>query len=505
MRYKKFNIKIIILIWGGIGLIFCLYNFVKTKSAEALKEDAQKIEKQYPEGPAYPKLIMAYSSKAANTEDQKLVEEAVNEIVRKKLGIEIEFKVMYGDYSKNINRMLAGQEQLDIVYCYEDMYSTLRLNDLLLELDDLLYEHGQGIIDAVDKDIIDTCRVNKKLYGLPNNRDYAVGWDAYIMRKDILDKYGIAVSEIKTIEDLEEIFALVKEKEPEMQVIGKEGTTMLTNCYFAGGFGDSIGVHMDLGQSRQLVNVFATKEYKEALQRVRGWYLKGYMENKTDEGETLEKQMEEGTLFSYVCKNKPGYEQQESYSCGRELVCIQFGKNIVTRNAPSILNWSITKNTISPQKSMELLNLLYTDADLMNLLSYGIEGVHYVMLEDGHITFPEGKNINPFIGDSWKMPNQFITYVWEGNPLTLWEDMKKFNKEAIHGVDFGFNFDISTVVTKYIALKEIRDKYIHILENGLVNPEEGLEELNKELKANFIDEVIAEKQRQFDEFYQESQ
>ena len=42
------------------------------------------------------------------------------------------------------------------------------------------------------------------------------------------------------------------------------------------------------------------------------------------------------------------------------------------------------------QKAMQLLDLLYTDADLINLLSYGIENIHYVIQPDGTISYPDG-------------------------------------------------------------------------------------------------------------------
>lgn len=51
------------------------------------------------------------------------------------------------------------------------------------------------------------------LYGLPNNRDFAAGWDSYALRKDILNKYNIKASDIKNIKDLEKVFDLVLEKE----------------------------------------------------------------------------------------------------------------------------------------------------------------------------------------------------------------------------------------------------------------------------------------------------
>ena len=49
-----------------------------------------------------------------------------------------------------------------------------------------------------------------------------------------------------------------------------------------------------------------------------------------------------------------------------------------------------------------------------------------------------------------------------------------------------------------MEIVEIYSKYRVILENGMVDPQEGLEAMNQELDACHIDEVIAEKQRQFD-------
>ena len=39
---------------------------------------------------------------------------------------------------------------------------------------------------------------------------------------------------------------------------------------------------------------------------------------------------------------------------------------------------------------MKFLNLLYTNAEVINLIDWGIEGVHYVKNEDGTIRYPDG-------------------------------------------------------------------------------------------------------------------
>lgn len=449
------------------------------------------------------KLVVAYPTSAVYfPEDLAMVEEAVKEIVMEKLNIEVEFRTDLLNYEEVINSMLAGQQQLDIMFAYNDGLMEMLMDGQLCELDELLETYGQGIIEAVGRDVIDTCRCQGKLYGIPNNRDYAVGWDGYILRKDILDKYQIRKEDITSVEKLEEVFAIVRENEPEMTIVDCDGYTMLSNQYFVDCVNNMpFGVHMDYGRETELSNVFKTQEYREALERIYRWNQLGYVEkNPLEEKASTDYQIYTGELFAYACRGKPGIERQEKLSTGRDVVFVQFGENAVIGNAMAAMPWVITQNTVSPEKSMQLLNLFYTDAEIMNLLSYGIEGVHYVKKEDGHIASPEGRSINPFIGEAWHMPNQFITYVWEGNPLTLWEDVKRFNEESLRGCDYGFNFDISSVSTEYLELKHIYEKYRPILENGLVEPEEGLEQMNKELDANFIEEVIAEKQKQFDEF-----
>lgn len=465
---------------------------VETVSADAAETDSGRT-----------KLVVSYPTSAASyPEDQEMVENAVKEIVRQKLDIDVEFIVNLSDYEETINTLMAGQQQLDVIYCANNMMTEMYMNHQLCPLDDLLETYGQGIVDAVGTDMINACRINGKLYGLPNNRDYAVGWDGYILRKDILDKYGIKKEDITSIEKLEEVFSLVKGHEPDMEILDCDGNSLLGNQYFVDNVNNlPFGVHMDYGRDEKVSNVFKTEEYKEALERIYRWRQLGYIKRDW-QGMTssTDYRMNTGKLFAYACRGKPGIEQQEKLSCGTEVVFVQFGENAVIGNPMAAMPWAITKNTISAEKSMQLLNLLYTDADIMNLLSYGIEGVHYIKTEDGHITFPEGKDMNPFVGEAWRMPNQFITYVWEGCPLTLWDDMRRYNEESLHGCDFGFNFDPSSVSTEYLELERIYKKYQPILENGLVDPTEGLEQMNRELDANFIDEVIEEKQRQYDAF-----
>ncbi|MEY8392233.1 DUF3502 domain-containing protein [Lachnospiraceae bacterium] len=498
-RKAKRQIQCVVLI-AGFLLLFSIAQkgyLTKTENKPQMYT-AKEADTKEP-----PTLVVAYPTAAAMfPEDQKMVEEAVKEIVRKKLGIEVKFLTNLWNYESEISSMLAGQQQIDLLFCHNNLFQEMLMNNELCQLDGLLETFGRGIIDAVGRDMIDICKVQGKLYGLPNNRDYAVGWQGYILRKDILDKYGIRKEDITSEEKLEIVFAIVKGAEPELEIVDCDNTTMLGNQYFTDNANNSpFGVHMDYGREQKLTNVFKTKEYREALERVYRWRQLGYLEKDPFKiTDSIDNRMRNGTLFAYACRGKPGIEQQEKLSHNRDVVFVQFGENAVIGNAASVMPWAIPANTVSAEKSMQLLNLFYTDAEIMNLFSYGIEGVHYVKKANGQITVPEGKSTNPFIGEAWRMPNQFITYVWEGNPPTHWQNVRRINEESIHGCDYGFYFDITPVSTEYLELTSIYNKYRVILENGLVDPEEGLEQMNRELEANFIEEVIAEKQRQFERF-----
>ena len=52
-------------------------------------------------------------------------------------------------------------------------------------------------------------------------------------------------------------------------------------------------------------------------------------------------------------------------------------------------------------------------------------------------------------------------------------------------------------MTEYFTLKDIYSRYKNVLENGLVNPEEGLSSMLREMEESGLSDVMAEENRQF--------
>ncbi|WNS44115.1 ABC transporter substrate-binding protein [Paenibacillus sp. MMS20-IR301] len=449
-------------------------------------------------------LVMTMPTFSTIPKEITKVQEAMNEISRKEIGVEVELQIIdSAAYNQQMILMLASGEKLDIMsglFTYSSAYQKGQLT----ELDGLLEEHGQGIIKALGEEYINATRINGVLYGLPNLRDFASGYGAFSMRKDILDKYKIDIATIKTIEDVGNVFKIVHENEPNLTTVAPSAESFLNQYRNFDGLGNDFGVLLNYGEKLEVVNLFKSEDYKNYLKLVRGWYQNGYIsKDVTTTTEAVTPRVKAGSLFAYNTTWKPGIEQQESNMAGTPMFIVQTLDSFMPGSSVSSMPWTIPINSEHPDKAMEYLNLLYTNEDMMNLLAYGIEGDHYVDKTGGTIGFPDGidsKNSGYNLNMTWLLPNEFITKVWEGNQPSIWEDTRKFNETAKKSAALGFTFDNAKVATEITSVQNVYDEYRKVLENGVVDPDEYLPEMNAKLDAAGIDVIIEEKQRQLDEW-----
>lgn len=182
----------------GISLLCAIILLTGCHITPNKKQDGEKKK--------YPKLVVVYSGAYGEDSSFSQVQEEINKITRKKLGVEVEFHLISdSNYSDAVELMLTSGEQVDILWGSNSLFVKAYVNRQLCDLEPLLKENGKDIIDAVGWKYINCCRIGGTLYGLPNNRDFAAGWDSYALRKDILNKYNIKASDIKNIKDLEKV------------------------------------------------------------------------------------------------------------------------------------------------------------------------------------------------------------------------------------------------------------------------------------------------------------
>ena len=148
--------------------------------------------------------------------------------------------------------------------------------------------------------------------------------------------------------------------------------------------------------------------------------------------------------------------------------------------------------------------MIMTNADLANLINYGIEGVHYEKVSEHIIDYPEGVDASNV---GWGI--QIVSFgdssqIYQRAPFTEeWYDtLDEYSAEnAELSQAFGYVFDTTPVRTQVAAVSSVVGEYNPTLMCGMVEDVEArVEEFREALKTAGIDEIIAENQRQFDEW-----
>lgn len=165
--------------------------------------------------------------------------------------------------------------------------------------------------------------------------------------------------------------------------------------------------------------------------------------------------------------------------------------------------WHINQGCEDPVAAIQVMELLYTDPDVSNLIIWGEEGTEYVETPDGHITFAQGVNAENsewYHTMNWLLPNQYIAHIWEGDSLDLWERMEEFNDNSVKSKALGFTFDNSEYATEYTALTNVYDEYIKQIMYGFVDPETGIAQMQEKLENAGLNDYIAAKQKALDDW-----
>lgn len=179
----------------------------------------------------------------------------------------------------------------------------------------------------------------------------------------------------------------------------------------------------------------------------------------------------------------------------------------VTSRFQNIL-WSIPITSENPEKAFQLLNLLYGDNDLDVMLQFGLEGKTYEVVEENEegdkvIRFLPGLDSStaPYYQNAGVYGNRLTWPVFEPNPVDINKQLREFNASITDVTPaLGYCFVTDSVQSEYAAVQAVINQYIGVISAGAIDPALELPEFNQALKDAGIDTIIAENQRQLDEW-----
>ena len=443
--------------------------------------------------------------------DEERIEQKINEILEPELNANLDIVVLpWASASQQLQLMLSGDEKIDVFYTQATNAVQYMNAGQIIDMSELIDKYGTNIKQIYGEDIAKINQIEGFVYGVPNQIERG-SIPAVFMRKDLVEKYNIDISQIKEPKDLESVFATVKAGEPDMTMLYSinDGDTPVTRLFRGDTLSDNnyLGVLMDQTNSTKLENFFATDWFKDTTTMLYNWYQKGYISQ--DAGTNTENWRtvcKAGNLFSLFFAYHPGTPVEFESSTGYDFEIVPFyNEPIINSSSYNGVTFSIAQNSENPEKTMEVLDYIYGSSEIMNLLNWGEQDKDYVIedADNGIINFPEGitsDNAGYNLNLGWELPNQFIAYKWTGSDPQLWEKMEEFNGSAKSSKAVGFLFDSSNYSSEIAALSNIVKQYSGALYSGSGDPDELIPELLEALDDAGINEVIQAKQEQLDAF-----
>ena len=456
-------------------------------------------------------------------QDVDLVEEAINEITREKIATEVNLNILeMGNYTQQLNLMISGNEKLDLMVTLPGdsaHFNSMTSQNQLMDITDMLNEYAPELLETVPESWLTGTTINGRIYSVTSMGDKATPL-GFACRTDVLEETGIDPSTLKTADDFEELFAKVTELHPEMTPVATGSQKILTAPYLIDtegnfvkydglGDGDNSLVGIMEGDGTTIQNNYTRQVYIDTSLRFKEWYDNGWVyADGANYKETQEALIAGGACFGLFKCFATGAESTESASCGYDMTIIQIDPSPeINTGMLRKFSWAVPVTATEPEAAVKFMNLLFTDEEIVNLITWGIEGTHYQVLEDGTIDFMDGQDANTsgyYIGDETAiLGNGFLAKVWTGNSPTLREDTYEVNMNATVSPYTGFSFNSEGFENQVAAITQTIQQYRPSFGCGLYT-EDYYNEFISKLEDNGVNEYIAYIQEQFNAWLAEN-
>lgn len=490
MKFKKtISIALFVSMLAAIALTGCGQGNDST-SSNLSSRNTSSAEQPEP-------VNLIYYTIGNPDEDLQKVNDALNELLKKKINVTVEYKkIAWGDYGTKILALVNSGADFDIAFATtpdQGDYAGNAEKGAWLDLTDYLQKDGKAMYDAIDPLYWDGARIDGKIYGVPTNKEIAVP-EWWMYSKELVDKYKIDITKYKTLDSLEPVMELIKKKEPNW--LPMELDKNANNFFALDGYEYVISKEIPLmvqsaDPSLKVVNIFGTSFAKQTLATLRKYYKAGYINEDAaiKESESLGRG---NKVFWKEAGSGPYSDLVWSSDRGYPLIAQQVSKATVTTESARGGMMVVNSRTKNPEACVQFLNLLNTDPEVRNLINYGIEGTHYTLNADKQVE----KISDAYSGVQYTQGNWFILNTIAGDPKDKWDKYKEFNKTVVKSETLGFTADTSKITSEISAITQVSTKYYSCLMTGSVNPDIELPKFLAELKAAGIDDVQAKLQKQ---------
>lgn len=452
-------------------------------------------------------VVKFMAATAGVSDNLEAVEAAINKILAEKYGIQCELMFEgFGSYSQQLNLMLTSQGEVDVFYVGGGP-STYVNNGMIYDITDLWANASEEFKSIFPDAYIEANMVGDKLYAIPSNINFSNEILVHA-NKAMIDEMGIEIDDEKiwTLDEIHDLVVKAMDKYPDVYGIAPQsGGTLIAQLNWES-LGDSynIGVVEDRGASREVISITDCKEYIEFSKTMREWYQEGLiMQDVLSTTESWSTLIPSGRAF--CCFDAGAYPNGMTTDAST-YYNLTIYPNWSAANCAVRLGWGIAGNTEHPEAAFTLLQAFYTDSEICNLLSWGIEGENYVVNDAGKAALPEGVALDQNtwtlgFASNWALPNMMGARLSYASVDGEYDRLKAYDASAEISGCMGVVFNSSNVADQYTACINAYNKYYQAILAGVIDTEDGIAQYKAELATAGEADIIAEKQAQINAKY----
>jgi len=413
---------------------------------------------------------------------------------------------------------LMADEKIDLIFTadWEGYVQEIQAGKLT-PLGDLLESDGKGILETLSPDFLEGVKVNGQIYGIPTNKELCVP-SGIIVNKTAAALIGWDPDKdpVKTTEELEPYLQAYKDMFPD-----KYPYLMEKDRWADEPWGHEwIGLEEDVlsmkfakdtngDYDETVYSIYETPEQEEHIRLMYKWAQLGYI---SPDSATQDYNAVFGTgdflVFTQPLKGN-NFKSVEMYGANKnpdvpEFECTEIvmqDKYKVTCQSGGSM-FAIPKSSKKKDVAMQYLNLMHSDATLVNLMLFGAEDVNYTKVNENQVELIDSANWYGMHGGAWTVGNTKLQYVLTTEDPEKNAKLQDYALDAPMTASYGFRFDKKKAATLE-AVEEVVRKYARPLMVGAVDPDDpelGLEAFRKALQEAGIEELKKEVESQYEEW-----
>ena len=343
----------------------------------------------------------------------------------------------------------------------------------LAPLNEDLTAKGKILHDYIYPSFLQAPKIAGDTYAIPVN--HQIGEYTFLkLRNDLVAKYELDLTKVADIKDIAKFLTDVKENEPSVVPLNtaapleKYFDNIKDNTFPISGAsgGDKVSVVNKYAKdSKLLATVALNLQYKA--------------DGIIGEGSSYAAEFVTGTyadLQSWIIKPDPEAEvptetitnadgevletvEKIVFPTDGEYTYITYSAPKATAETTMAAMYGVNSATVNATRAMEVITLMNTNPEIKNLLTYGVEGTHYIIDDNDRVQrVNDHYSINPLYSG-----NEYLAALEAGQPEDLHSNAKLQNLESVTSTTINFDLNYAKLKPEeqvaYTKAAEIGKKY----------------------------------------------